>query len=634
MTAVIMGLVAVVLLVLMVVALGMRSMNRRESALSSERLKAMAENKGPKPRRPAEETFFESFPKGFDAFEDPSERAPKQRPGAGRPSSRPGSRQASRPAQRGGAGNDPDAGAKGGKQAAQARGRRGVDEWGESDDYDDDYWSRVRSDDGGFTGGPGARPAAPRPAGRPSDAAADDFPLAEPAGPSPRSVNPDAATVQAPLPQRSMGARQSDAAKPPRATPASAAAEQKTVAFSAPTPEALSAAGAAASADPLDNAPATGMFEVPPISDSFTPPARPSGQGSGRSGRAGRAGRSARRSAAASADNGAGRTSGSFETPRRGGRANTPYEAPAASADSYSGGFDAAPSPAPGSYAGDLFEAPPAPVAEPLPPVAQAPVTGSFETWAAYEAAQGPQAHDSGQAAQTPPAPQSDSYDRGRSYGLPDGTAGLVNTANTGPSYTVPPPLGKVVPIPTSPSEPSWSAPAEPPAPAAWSGTHDVLDDPEPPRTVTNWSNTDGYRPPPPQQSSYEGYPSYTTDTGSSYTPDPAYPSTPAPSSSSYEVSTGWATIDDAGSAIGVPTGPSRPVSPYESAGYDIPSGQSSYGHDQPQAQQDAGPQQNAGGSWPSYNELYGSTPSESTGARRGSHRQPDAETDYPDYYR
>src|SRR3954451_9786251 len=105
MTAVISGLVAVVLLVLLVVALGMRSMNRRESALSSERLKAMAENKGPKPRRPAEETFFESFPQGFDAFEEPSDKeksAPKQRPAGGRPAAKPGGRQATRPAQRGG----------------------------------------------------------------------------------------------------------------------------------------------------------------------------------------------------------------------------------------------------------------------------------------------------------------------------------------------------------------------------------------------------------------------------------------------------------------------------------------------------------------------------------------------------
>ncbi|MBO4274850.1 hypothetical protein, partial [Microbispora triticiradicis] len=146
MTAVIVGLVAVVLLVLLVVALGMRSMNRRESALSSERIKAMAENKGPKPRRPAEETFFESFPKGFDAFEEPEPEAPKPRPA----STRPGSRQA-RPAQRGG------------KQPAAARGKRGVDEWGEPDDYDDDYWSRVRADEGGFGGTIAARMATPRP---------------------------------------------------------------------------------------------------------------------------------------------------------------------------------------------------------------------------------------------------------------------------------------------------------------------------------------------------------------------------------------------------------------------------------------------------------------------------------------
>ncbi|OPG06079.1 hypothetical protein B1L11_33670, partial [Microbispora sp. GKU 823] len=154
------------LLVLLVVALGMRSMNRRESALSAERIKAMAENKGPKPRRPAEETFFESFPKGFDAFEEPE----KQRP-APRPAPRPGGRQAARPAQRGG------------KQPAAARGKRGVDEWGEADDYDDDYWSRVRADDGGFGGTIAARMATPparwtRPRARP------------------RWPTPDAATVQ------------------------------------------------------------------------------------------------------------------------------------------------------------------------------------------------------------------------------------------------------------------------------------------------------------------------------------------------------------------------------------------------------------------------------------------------------
>ncbi|WP_157530626.1 hypothetical protein, partial [Microtetraspora niveoalba] len=100
MIAVISGLVAVVLLVLVVVAMGMRSMNRRESALPPERLKAMAENKGPKPRRPAEETFFESFPKGFDTFEDPKS-AKQQRAAGARPAPRPGGRQASRPAQRG-----------------------------------------------------------------------------------------------------------------------------------------------------------------------------------------------------------------------------------------------------------------------------------------------------------------------------------------------------------------------------------------------------------------------------------------------------------------------------------------------------------------------------------------------------
>ncbi|MBX6386765.1 MAG: hypothetical protein IRZ07_27940, partial [Microbispora sp.] len=174
MTAVISGLVAVVLLVLLVVAMGMRSMNRRESALSAERIKAMAENKGPKPRRPAEETFFESFPKGFDTFEEPERGSGKQRSTA-RPAARRGGGQG-RPA------------ARGGKQAA-ARGKRGVDEWGEADDYDDEYWSRVRADEGGFGGTIAAKMATPRP-------------VDEPASTPGKAADPDAATVQAPLPTR------------------------------------------------------------------------------------------------------------------------------------------------------------------------------------------------------------------------------------------------------------------------------------------------------------------------------------------------------------------------------------------------------------------------------------------------
>ncbi|GAA4583919.1 hypothetical protein GCM10023194_22490 [Planotetraspora phitsanulokensis] len=634
MTAVIMGLVAVVLLVLVVVALGMRSMNRRESALSSERIKAMAENKGPKPRRPAEETFFESFPQGFDAFEEPSDKdktAAKQRPAA-----KPGGRQA---AQRGG-----------GKQPAAPRGRRGVDEWGESDDYDDEYWSRVRADDGGFTGGPGARMGTPRPTGRsgaPSDAPAN----AQAATPS-RAADPDAATVQAPLPLRSASDRPSSRK---RATPASAAADQKTVAFSAPTPDVLGALGTPApgrpqsstpadvfdsnpstgsfdatpsaasfdaspatgsfsttpSAASFDASPATGPFNAPPAGDSFTPPARPSGSASSRSGRSGRSSRSARRAAAASSDTGAGRASGSFEAPLGTGP--------------LAGGFDATPAPAPatGPYPTGTgsFEtafppaATPAPASDPLTSATpSAPGTGSFESWTAYEA---PRSNDS--------------------YDLPPGSSGLFTTADTGPSYTVPPSVPPVTPIPATPThnETSWPAASAAPAPAApssWQGARDIFDDPEPARgsgSNTTWPSTESYQQPAAQQPGYDGY--------SPYSSDPTY-STGTPS---YEVSAGWATIDDADSAAGptgAHTGPGHTVSPYESAGYDVPSGQSPYGYDQQQGQtggngQQSWPEQNAGGSWPSYDELYGSA-QQSTSSRRGNHRQPETEPDYPDYYR
>ncbi|GAA1309600.1 hypothetical protein Psi02_26930 [Planotetraspora silvatica] len=644
MTAVIMGLVAVVLLVLVVVALGMRSMNRRESALSSERLKAMAENKGPKPRRPAEETFFESFPQGFDAFEDPSEKekaAPKQRPAGGRPAAKPGGRQATRPTQR-----------SAGKQPAAPRGRRGVDEWGESDDYDDEYWSRVRADDGGFSG-PGARMATPRPVGRPSGAPSGDLPPNTPPAAKPRAADPDAATVQAPLPLRA-GSDRPSGRKSSRVTPASAAADQKTVAFSAPTPDVLGALGTPAparpSADPFDvspatgafdvspaagsfdaspatgsfdaspatgsfdASPATGMFSTPPASDSFTPPPRPAGSAASRSPRSGRSSRSARRSAAGPADTGAGRASGSFEAPLGTGPLG--------------GGFDATPStaPAPGLYttgtgpfdtvlptAGTPGASPADPLTPSTPP---APGTGSFDSWTAYD------------------APRStDSYD------LPPGSTGLFTTADTGPSYTVPPTAPPVTPIPSSPTPPapgdnSWP-PAASPGPAtspSWSGVRDILDDPEPPaRGGTTWPGVETYQPPAAQPPGY-----------SPYSNDPGYTATP--SSSSYEVSAGWATIDDADSAAGptgAHTGPARAVSPYESAGYDVPSGQSPYAYDQQQGQangtgngQQSWPEQNnTGGSWPSYDELYGNAP-QSTSARRGSHRQPEDEPDYPDYYR
>lgn len=650
MTAVISGLVAVVLLVLLVVALGMRSMNRRESALSAERIKAMAENKGPKPRRPAEETFFESFPKGFDAFEEPERNAPKPRPAA----PRPGGRQAAQ---------------RGGKQAAAARGKRGVDEWGGPDDYDDDYWSRVRADDGGFGGTIAARMATPRPVDETDGAA----------GPAPQASDPDAVTVQAPLPTRPVpGGRAdaSDASRPSAPVSASALADQKTVtfsapaAFSAPTPDALDAASPAGSAStgPFD-ASAGGRSAGSRASAAIDPfatgaasrPAESTGPRSGRS----RSSRAAARRAAAEAAQGAqgpqsgqgtqsgasfapSTSTGPFDASRNAGSRGTPvadplglsastgpmpvssgadpsgatgpfgapaaYEAPAGTGpfpssggaggyDSRSAAYDPSSSPIPetgvfalGSYdsgrTSGAFEAasPGDALSSPAEPASPA-TGGSFDPWTAYE------------------SPRAGSQD-------PFGASTDPFGASPTPSYPAQAtPAGADA---TGAADPGWPATGSyPPVPAASSwpaAPRDVLDDPEPPRGASSWPNAETYQTP-----AYEGY-----------TPGHS----PAPTSSpSYEVSTGWATIDASDTVNGSTPGN---ASPYESAGYDAPSGQSRYGHDQQQGYggaQPSWPEQNTGGSWPAYDELYDDSSSAQTGGgRRGSHRNPD--TDYPDYYR
>ncbi|GLX03472.1 hypothetical protein [Microbispora sp. NBRC 16548] len=659
MTAVIVGLVAVVLLVLLVVALGMRSMNRRESALSAERIKAMAENKGPKPRRPAEETFFESFPKGFDAFEEPE----KQRP-APRPAPRPGGRQAARPAQRGG------------KQPAAARGKRGVDEWGGADDYDDDYWSRVRADDGGFGGTIAARMATPRPVDETAGAA----------GAAAQAADPDAATVQAPLPARPGRARRADADEPvlPAApVSASALADQKTVTFSAPTPDLLDVPAAPAgspSTGPFDASRTTGPFDSPavsgaPASPAGDPFATAAGTQSGapgastrrpsRSGRSSRA--AARRAAAAAAASEAGQAGGSYDSQRATGpfpssasaasygtqpgadplgmAASTgPFGAPAydtpagtgpfasqGGTGSHDGRYDTAPSspiPATGSFAAGAYDpartsgafeaaAPTASSADSLADPASRSTGGSFDAWAA--------SYDT---------PRSDAYDSSRA------ATGPFRAADASPSYP-PNPAGSGAAV-TGPdaggaTDPGWPvAGSYPPVPASapttgsssWPGARDVLDDPEPPHSASSWPNAETYQTP-----AYDGYSStYPAEGGypAASAPSPAAPATP-----SYEVSTGWATIDASDTVTGSAPGT---ASPYESAGYDAPSGQSQYGYDRQQQQgyggaQPSWPEQNAGGSWPSYDEVPGDTPTSAGGRRRGS-RHRDPESDYPDYYR
>ncbi|MEW9530230.1 hypothetical protein [Microbispora sp. NPDC049125] len=702
MTAVISGLVAVVLLVLLVVALGMRSMNRRESALSADRLKAMAENKGPKPRRPAEETFFESFPAGFDAFEEPQERdAPKQRAGSSRPAPRPGGRQA-RPAQRGG------------KQPAAPRGKRGVDEWGEPDDYDDDYWSRVRADDGGFGGSIAARMATPRPlttdpTGMPRGDSAKP-PRTSPADAFAEAGDPDAATVQGHLPPRPAAAGLADLVEPVR--PASAMAEQKTVTFSAPTPDVLGVLGTPAGAPstgPIGSASTgpfdaglpggrsagssgsaasggTGPFDAAPAGDLFATSPGPAAAPSGRSSRPGRSSRSASRRAAAASAEAQGRTSGSFPAsastgPFQASPSTGPFQASAAT-----GPFD---SPAgTGSYeipgGTGAYEAPggtgpfqastgtgPFQASTGAGPFQASTGTGPFEATRTSTGSYASGSYDAGRTSgsfpavtgagpfdlpSTPPvdalgsvspagdplAPRTDSFDPWSAYEAPRGTTGPFRAADTGSSYAVTPPAD----LPASPApvgEPEWPAasgsyPAASSSSPSWP-SHDVLDDPEPPRGASSWPNAETYQTP-----AYEDYSAGYSAGGHTYGSAPASPAPPPSPSSSYEVSAGWATIDESdtvtgrGSGPGTPAGPPPAVSPYESAGYDVPSGQSTYGYDQ-QPGYGAGtgghpslPEQNTSGSWPSYDELYGDEASQAAAARRGSHRNP--ETDYPDYYR
>ncbi|MEU8141802.1 hypothetical protein [Nonomuraea sp. NPDC048901] len=279
MIAVVVSLVAVVLLVLVVVALGMRSMNRRESSLPPERLKQMAEKDERTQTRSTDE-FSKSEPRMNNFSPDFS----------------PIDEVKAKPVRTG------------------QRGKRGVDEWGNphSDVEDEEFWANIRSDaeEGGFGAGgtvaarkgasrPVERPSERRPPERPSERPSDrptEKPAQRPAARTPSAraaaerererekqpsaqreqqrpaakrersgkrepakrepvtaIDPNAATVQAPLPGRSQRSRSQ---RPAAATassgssgladlvesaqrPAPTAAEladQRTVTFSAPTP--------------------------------------------------------------------------------------------------------------------------------------------------------------------------------------------------------------------------------------------------------------------------------------------------------------------------------------------------------------------------------------------------------------
>lgn len=274
MIAVVVSLVAVVLLVLVVVALGMRSMNRRESSLPPERLKEMAEKEEKTKTRSTDE-FAKHEPRMTNFSPDFSPiDAPKQKP-----------------------------------VRTGQRGRRGVDEWGNpvNDDDDEEFWASIRSEaeEGGFGAGGtvAARKAsssssrsADRPTERTSEreqrtAAQADRPAARPSGrsgerpakrsrparpqPATASADPDATTVQAPLPQRqpssqrqSPSQRQSstqrqpaaanlaDLVEPQKRVPSQAElADQRTVTFAAPTADVMSILGPGAQPVPAPTPP-------------------------------------------------------------------------------------------------------------------------------------------------------------------------------------------------------------------------------------------------------------------------------------------------------------------------------------------------------------------------------------------
>ncbi|MEV4217949.1 hypothetical protein [Nonomuraea sp. NPDC049725] len=287
-----MSLVAVVLLVLVVVALGMRSMNRRESSLPPERLKEMAEKEEKTHARStdefaAHEPRMSKFSPDFSPIDEPK---PK-------------------PVRTG------------------QRGKRGVDEWGNphSDDEDEEFWANIRSDaeEGGFGAGgtvaarkgasrpvererpaadrPAERPAAAdRPTDRPADRPAAERPAGRPERPSrrakrePVAADPNAATVQAPLPQRPAKAPApaaaasglADLVEPVQRPARSSAdlADQRTMTFAAPTADVLSILGAGAQPvpparpEPTGSYPGSGSFPAAgsPSSGSFPAAASPS----------------------------------------------------------------------------------------------------------------------------------------------------------------------------------------------------------------------------------------------------------------------------------------------------------------------------------------------------------------------
>ncbi|MEU8383471.1 hypothetical protein [Streptosporangium sp. NPDC048865] len=525
MIAVVVGLVAVVLLVLVVVALGMRSMNRRESALPAERLREMAEKEAQTPTMSSDdfatrEPKMNHFTPDLTPFDEPK---PPRQP---RPPS--------------------------------SRGKRGLNEFGQVDDYDDDYWTRLQADEGGFGGSLAARMGASRPVEQ------DD-----------PKVDADAVTVQAPLPTRPQPSRGTPQRTP--ATPARPAPEPAVA--SASLPSGLSDLVAPVQPNPAPTA--ASLAEQKTV--TFAAPT-PGAFGEGRPSRA---------------------------SSRRGGN-RTPSQ-PAAQPAQGSGG---SPRPAQGGPSR------PDPLNDPL--------GGSYSRRGAGSAANGAGSRPSGNGAPgTRPGPAG---------GRPGGSAAPMppmgpTTSGGFPAAAAPDPLAASYRTPPQPpktgnvADNPW-AQATNPSSGGWpaANTADILDDPGP------------------------SYSSYQT---------PVYN---APTTGSYEVSSGWATIEDdaitgPSPAVSTPTGPSRTLPPTQDRpagprGGAAPGGSpGGYGYESrpatpasPAAWPEPGtPNGSDAASWPSYGELYGTAPapepaSTGTDARgragsRGNHHRAQ-EPDYPDYYR
>ncbi|GAA0912270.1 hypothetical protein [Nonomuraea longicatena] len=583
MGAVIASLVAVVLLVLVVVALGKRSMSRRESFLPPERLKEMAEREEMTQTRSTDEfAAHEPRMSNFSPDFSPIDEVKQPRP-----------------------------------VRTGQRGKRGVDEWGNpsSDVEDEEFWANIRSDadEGGF--GADGTVAARKGAARPVEGApqAQSQPQAQqarqPARRQAEAADPNAKTVQAPLPPRPVPAAKSGLADlvgestqamdavelepepkrssrrakpaaasapvPPRAPSASDLADQRTVTFSTMTGS--STAGAADQT-------------------------QPTGQDTAQVRNSGRSGRRGSRSAA---------------------RQSAAQPAPAVFPASPPLGSDPASAPLGGGPSAPLGN----PVSAPFGGSPSAPLGGSPSAPLGGNAPApfgGPSAPLGGGAGST-------SLGTGAFPAVPNGSMHGAPTSDPFPA----------TPNAADPLDPKWPAPA---SSGSWPATpqRDVLD--ESATAGSSWPAFEGaYGRDTDYPASYEvrsGWavaddsdPLTTAPTPASGTPtvpartvsyDDVLAAPVPPSAAPVAVPASAAPVT--GPVAPLPSGP-VPVPPapgvypaYETGDYAAPAGGA-----WPET-----PASNA--SWPAYGEMSGDDQQQTP--RRGGRRRAPEQQDYPDYYR